>query len=181
LKGGYEEMKRTLGRFFPGVILLALVSILSPTNAYASVIASSGSPTQSITSVTFKVAPETTTGGIATGTISFTAGANNAVTRFFYVNTGTVNILSFTRTITQTVAAGGFTLNACPVNTTFSSNTTCSDASTPTTITLTGTGPALTVGQWSPIQLIVTKKNDAFTFASTVSGSQIRAGTNTAA
>ena len=175
-------MKRVLGRYFPGAILLALVSILSPTNAYASVIARAPNSTaQSITSVTFKVAPEATTGGTATGTISFTAGSKNAVTRFFYVNTGTVNILSFTRTITQTVAVGGFTLNACPINTTYSTNTTCSDGSTPTTITLTGTGPALTVGQWNPIQLIVAKASDAFTFASTVSGSQIRAGSNTTA
>ena len=175
-------MKRVLGRYFPGAILLALVSILSPSNAYAGVIAkASNSPTQSISTVTFKVAPETTTNGSATGIVTLTAAANNSDTFAFFVNTGTVNVKAFSWTITQTIGVGTFTLDACPVNTTFSTATLCSDSSAPTTITLTGTGPALTIGQWRPIHIFIKTKNNAFSVASTVSGSQVRNGTNTTA
>ncbi len=175
-------MKRTLGKYFPGVVLIALMSIFTPTTVYASVTAkASNSTAQSITSVTFKVAPEATTGGTATGIITWTAAANNANFYAYYVNTGTVNDTAFSWTVTHSVGTGTFTLNYCPVNTTFSSPTLCSNSSTPTTMPLTGTGPALTVGEWRPIHIKITKKNDAFTVASTVSGSQIRAGTNTVA
>lgn len=175
-------MKRTLGKFFPGVVLIALVSIFTPTTVYASVTAkASNSTAQSITSVTFKVAPETTTSGTATGIITWTAGANNANFFAYYVNTGTVDDAAFSWTVTQTVGGGGHTLNSCPVNTTFSTATLCSDSSTPTTMALTGTGPALAVGEWLPIHIKINSKNNAFTAASTVSGSQIRAGTNTVA
>ena len=175
-------MKRTLGKFFPGVILLALVSILSPTNAYASVIGTaSNSTAQSISTVTFKVAPQTTTGGSATGTVTLTAAAPNSDTFAFYKNTGTVNVTAFSWTITRATGTGIFTLDACPVNTTFATPTSCSDTSTPTTIPSTGTGPALTQGQWRPIHIFIKTKTDAFTVASTVSGSQVRTGTNTTA
>lgn len=175
-------MKRTLGKFFPGVVLIALVSIFTPTTVYASVTAkASNSSAQSITSVTFKVAPETTTSGTATGIITWTAGANNANFFAYYVNTGTVNDNAFSWTVTHTVGTGGFTLDFCPIGTTYSSATLCSDSSTPTSMALTGTGPALTVGQWRPIHIKISKKNDVFTAASSVSGSQIRAGTNTVA
>ena len=175
-------MKRTLGKYFPGVILLALVSIFTPTTVYASVTSkASNSTAQSITSVTFKVAPEATTSGTATGIITWTAGAANANFFSYYVNTGTVNVAAFSWTVTQTVGTGGFTLDFCPIGTTYSSATLCSDSSTPTTMALTGTGPALTIGQWRPIHIKITKKSDAFTAASTVSGAQIRAGTNTVA
>ena len=175
-------MRRTLGKFFPGAILFALVSILSPTNAYASVIAkASNSTAQSITSAIFSVAPESTTGGTAAGTVPLTAATPNSDTFAFYKNTGTVNVTAFTWTITHSTGTGIFTLDACPVNTTFTSATACSDLSTPTTIALTGTGPALTQGQWRPIHIFIKTKNDVFTVASTVSTSQIRAGTNTTA
>jgi len=172
-------MKRTLGRYFPGAILLALVSILSPTNAYASVISkASNSTAQSITSVTFKVTPETTTNGSAAGTVTLTAATPNSDTFAYFVNTGTVNVKAFSWTITHSVGTGTFTLDACPVNTTYSLPT-CSDGSTPITLATSGTGPALTVGQWRPIHILIKTKTDAFTVASTVSGSQIRTGTNT--
>ena len=175
-------MKTTLGKFFPGAILLALVSILSPTNAYASVIGTaSNSTAHSITTVTFKVAPQITTGGTATGTVTLTAATPNSDTFAFYKNTGTVNVTAFSWTITHSTGTGIFTLDTCPVNTTFSTPTTCSDASAPVTIPLTGTGPALTQGEWRPIHIFIKSKNDAFTVASSVSGSQVRTGTNTTA
>ena len=174
-------MKRTLGKFFPGIILLALVSILSPTDAYASVIAkTSNSTAQTITSVTFKVAPEATTNGTSTGLITWASSVNNTDFFAYYVNTGTVNTTAFSWTVAQTVVgAGSFTLDYCPINTTYSSPTLCSDSSAPTTMSLTGTGPALTVGQWRPIHMNIVKKSNTFTVASTVSRSQIRAATNT--
>ena len=177
-------MKRTLGKFFPGTILVALVSIFTPTTAFASVTATAPNTTpQSITSATFKVAPETTTGGTATGIITRTAPLGNDEFFLYYVNTGTINDTAFNWTVTQTIATGGFTLDFCPINKTYSSPTLCSDNSIPTSMALTGTnGPALTVGQWRPIHIKIKKSGDTFTFASSVSAaSQIRAGTNTVA
>ena len=175
-------MKRTLGKYFPGIVLVALIAILSPTNAYASTISRALNTTaQSFSTVNFKVAPELTTNGSGTGIQTFTSGSNGVNYYFYYVNTGTVNVNSFTWTIIQTFGANPYTLNACPINTTFNSPAQCSDLSAPTTIALTGTGPALTLGQWRPIHLLINKKNDIFTAASTVSSSQIRAATNTVA
>ena len=175
-------MKRTLGNFFPGVLLIALLSIFTSTTVYASVTAkASNSTAQSITSVKFKIAPETTTGGTASGIITLTGVGANSDNYMYYVNTGTVNDTAFSWTVVHTVGFGGYTLNYCPVNTTFSTATRCSDASTPVVMALTGTGPALTIGQWRPVHIKINTSGNAFTFASTVSGSQIRAGTNTVA
>ena len=175
-------MKRTLGNFFPGVVLIALISIFTPTTVYASVKASaSNSIAQSITSVMFKIAPETTTGGTATGIVTLTGVGANSNMYMYYVNTGTVNDTAVSWTVVHTVGVGGYTLNYCPVNTTFNTATQCSDLSAPVVMALTGTGPALTVGQWRPVHIKINTNGNAFTFASTVSGSQIRAGTNTVA
>ena len=177
-------MKRTLGKYFPGVVLIALVSIFTPTAAFASATAkASNSTVQSFKSAIFSVAPEATTGGTATGIITRTAPLNTDEFFFYYVNTGTINDTAFNWTVTQTIATGGFTLDFCPINKTYSSPTLCSDNSIPTSMALTGTnGPALTVGQWRPIHIKIKKSGDTFTFASSVSAaSQIRAGTNTVA
>jgi len=191
LKGGCEEMKRTLGRFFPGAILLALVSILSPTNAYASVIAkASNSSAQSIKTVTFQVAPELTTTGSATTFTPFSSTSNGVSHDAYFVNFGTVDVKAFTWTFNQTAGTSPATLYACPINIIFKPSVLqCSDSSTPTTIAttsvgpavLTGTGPALKIGEYYPIRLLINKKNDTFTVSSTVSGSQIRNATNTVA
>ena len=175
-------MKRTLGNFFPGVLLIALLSIFTSTTVYASVTAkASNSTAQSITSVKFKIAPETTTGGTAAGSITLTGSGPNSNMYMYYVNTGTVNDTAFSWTVARGVGVGTYTLNYCPVNTTFSTATQCSDLSVPTTMALTGTGPALTVGQWRPVHIKITTNGNSFIFTSTVSGSQIRAGTNTVA
>lgn len=176
-------MKRTFGKFFPGVVLIALVSIFTPTTVFASVTAgASNSTAQSVKSAIFSVAPEATTGGTATGIITRTAAAANAEFFLYYVNTGNVDVTTFNWTVTQTITTGGFTLDFCPINKTYSSPTLCSDNSTPTIMALTGTnGPALTVGQWRPIHIKIKKSGDQFTFASSVSTAQIRAGTNTVA
>ena len=176
-------MKRTLGRYFPGTVFLALVSILSPTNAYASVIAkASNSTAQSILSATFKVAPEVLSGDQTTGPLTLSSGVNGTDYYRFFKNIGTVDVKTFSWNITQTVATGSYTLDVCPVGQTFSTATSCSNSTFPTPLALSGiTGPALTVGQWQPIHLNISKKSDVFTVSSSVSGAQIRIGTNTTA
>ena len=175
-------MKSTLGKYFSGVTLIALIAIFTPTAAFASATAKASNPSaHSISSVTFKVAPENTTGGTASGLLTWTANSTTDI-YFYYVNTGTIQVNSFNWTITRTVGSGGFTITKCPINTTFSTATRCSDSSTPTSMTATGTtGPTLTPGQWLPVYINITSKTDTFTGASTVSRSQIRAGTNTVA
>lgn len=157
-----------------------LLASITPADANLGAQTSNGTA-QSLSTVTFKVAPEATTNGTATGIITWTAGAANANFYAYYVNTGTVNDAAFSWTVTRTVGTNSYTLDYCPTDTTFSSATLCSDSSTPTTMALTGTGPALAVGQWMPIHIKISKKNDAFTVAATVSASQIRTATNTVA
>ena len=124
---------------------------------------------------TFKIAPENTTTGTSSGILTWIANATTDI-YFYYVNTGSINVSSFNWTITRTVGSGAFVITKCPINTTFSSPTLCSDSSTPTSMTATGTtGPAMTPGQWLPVYINITKKTDTFTGASTVSSSQIRA------
>lgn len=60
-----------------GVVLIALVSTFTPTTVYVSLTARAANSTaQAMTSVTFKVDPESTAGGVATGIITWTAPAN---------------------------------------------------------------------------------------------------------
>lgn len=185
-------MKRTLGRYFPGAILLALVSILSPTSAYASVIAKvSNSTTHSVTSGTFKVAPQTAAqttqicplpAVATTGVKTIPTGSNGLDFFYCYLNTGTLALAGFTRTITLVAGNGtGSTFDSCPVGKTYNNSTQCSDLSTPITLSLTGTGPALLVGQWLPIHIFVSKSTATYTVSSTVTNSQIRTATNTTA
>ncbi len=175
-------MKRTLGKYSPGVILLALLTLLLPTTVYASVTAkASNSSAESFTTVIFSVAPESTTNGSATGVITWTAPANNSNFFAYFVNTGTISVTAFSSTITNVSGNAGNTLDSCPIGTTYSTATLCSDSSTPTTLALIATGPALTVGQWLPIHIKINKIGAVFSAGSTVSRSQIRAGTNTVA
>lgn len=175
-------MKRTLGGLFPGVVLLALLSVLIPTTVYASSTAKASNGTaQSFQTVIFSVAPETTTNGSATGIITWTAPANNTDFYAYYVNTGTIAVNAFTWTVAHVSGGAGNTLNYCPIGTTFTLPNKCSDNSTPTAMAASGTGPALAVGQWRPIHFKINSNGAVFTAASTVSRSQIRLATNTVA
>lgn len=124
---------------------------------------------------TFKVAPETTTAGTATGIQTFSAIRSNVDVYFYYVNTGNITVSAFTFTMAKTGGSGTYNLWKCPVNTTFSTATLCSDSSAPVSITLTGTGSSLSAGQWLPIYINVLSRSDTFTAASSVSSSQLRA------
>jgi len=183
-------MKRTLGKFFPGAILLALVSILSPTTAYASVTATAPNSTaQSILSGTFKVAPQTAApttqicplpAVATTGVKTIPTGSNGLDFYYCYLNTGTLALTGFTRTITLVGGNGNnSTFDSCPVGKTYNNSTQCSDFTIPTTLSLTGTGPALSVGEWLPIHIFVSKSTATYTISSKVSNSQIRSATNT--
>lgn len=154
-------------------------SALTPSDALAAN-ANNASQTLSIGTGTFKVVPETTTNGTATGIQSFPAASGSAGFKFFYVNTGKINANAFSWTIAYVSGTSGINLLLqCPVDTTFSSSSLCSDSSTPTTMAITGTGPALLTGQWLPVYLEITRNRTTYSAASTVSSSQIRAGFTT--
>lgn len=179
-------MKRTLGRYFPGTILLALVSILSPTSAYASIIAkASNSTAQSITSAAWKVAPEILSTDSTTGIQSWTSTSKNQYLTGFYKNIGSLDVTGFSWSIIQTVVSGSgaYTLTSCRVNQPFNTTTgLCADGFAPSPLGLSGTnGPALTQGSVWPIQIKLTKSGNTFTYASSVSTANIRGGTNTVA
>ena len=183
-------MKRTLGRFFPGAILLALVSILSPTNAYAGVLAkASNSTAQSISTVTFKVAPGTfpafantgITQNIPNTAITLSATSNNFDGYAFFNNTGTIAVTSFSWTFLRTAGNGVDSFDYCPVNNTFISATNCTNSFLPSTMALTGVQFAVPAGQLVAIHFNFKKSTDVYTMSSTVSRSQIRSGTNTTA
>jgi len=117
-KGGYEEMKRTLGRYFPGAILLALVSILSPTTAYASVTAKvSNTTAQSITSGTFQVAAEGTPSGTVTGQLSLPSVDKTTGVLMYLVNFGSINSASETITPSPTTPSNKpYALDYCLIS-----------------------------------------------------------------
>ena len=179
-------MKRTLGKYFPGVVLIALVSIFTPTTAFASVTAAAPNTTpQSITSATFKVAPEASiSGSTTTAYLTPTTTSNSQIIKVYFVNFGTININAFDYSTALASGSGSYTLTQCPVNQTFTTPTTCSSGVT-NSLASSGTGPALTVGQWVPIEITIAKKTSAVTVSSTVSSTvsnyQIRAGTKTVA
>lgn len=108
-------MKRTLGRYFPGAILLALVSILSPTNAYASVISkASNSTAQSVQTGTFQVAAESAPNGTVTGQRPLGSVDKSTGVLMYLVNFGTIKSASETITPSpSTTTNKPYTLDYC--------------------------------------------------------------------
>jgi len=177
-----EKKMRVTKKVIATLLCLPFLIALSIAPAGANLSAkTNNTPAMSWKTGIFSVAPETSTNvAIATtGVKSIPAGSGGLDFFFYYLNTGTIDISAFTRTITLTAGNGnGSLVNSCPVGTTYNTPTQCSNLSAPTTITLTGTGPALSVGQWQPIHIFVNKNTAAYTIASKVTSSQLRAPVN---
>ena len=159
---------------FTKIMLFTCVLTIASNVAFASLTAKS-TVSVSLGTAKFMVAPENTTGSTATGTKSWTAVNANTDIYFFYKNTGSLTVTAFSWAITHTSGGGGYSIYSCPVGTTFTSATLCSDSSTPVVKGNSGTGPSLTSGQWVPIYINIAAKNDSFRASATVSSSQIRA------
>lgn len=177
-----ENKMRVIEKVIATLLCLPFLLIISITPADANLSANTNNTTaMSWKTGIFSVAPETSTNiAVATtGIKSIPAGSGGLDFFFYYLNTGTINISAFTRTITLTAGnATGSTFDSCPIGKTYNNPTQCSDFSAPTTITLTGTGPALSAGQWQPIHIFVNKNTAAYTIASNVTSSQLRAPVN---
>lgn len=175
------KIKRsTLIAVVVGAITLAptlLVSAMATLNAHVS-----NASAQSVGSGTFKIFPSATAGGAATGAITL---SNTSAAQFAYIkNSGSIDTAKFTNTVTW-AGVKTTTLKRCPLNTTFSSATSCSDGSTPVTIA-TGTANAaalvitftIPAGSYLPIS-IQPSKTDTPTISTSVSSTQIRTSTVT--
>lgn len=158
-----------------GVISLAptlLVSATASINALTNNISAESTGTG-----TFKIYPSTAVGGAAGGAIALSN--SNAAQFAFINNSGTITTAQFTNTVTWS-SGGTTTLSRCPLNTTFTSATVCSDASTPVVIatgTVSGTGLVVTftipVGSYLPISVKTSGKATP-TISTSVSSTQIR-------
>lgn len=137
------------------------------------------SSAESIGTGTFKIYPGATTGAAATGapiTLSNSVAAQFA----FIKNSGTIDTASFAITVTW-AGIKTTTLKYCPLNTTFSSATLCSDSTAPvligagiadgSVVTVTVTMPS---GSFLPIS-VKPSKSDIPTIGTSVSSTQIRA------
>ena len=111
-------MKRTLGKYFPGIVLIALVSIFTPTAAFASATAkASNSTAQSITSGTFRVAAEGAPTGTVTAQLPLGSVDKNTGVLMYLVNFGTIKSMSETITPSPTpVSNKPYTLDYCLIS-----------------------------------------------------------------
>ena len=173
--------RSTLIAVVVGAISLAptlLVSATAALNAYTRNVAS-----QSVGSGTFIIYPSALSTGSATGA-AITLLNSNAAQFAFIKNSGTLDTAKFTNTVSW-AGVKTTTLKRCPLNTTFSSATLCSDGSAPVTIA-TGTANAVALvviftipaGSYLPIS-IQPSKTDTPTISTSVSSTQIRATTVT--
>ncbi len=164
-----------------GVISLAptlLVSATAAINAHTNNVSA-----ESVGTGTFKIYPSATAGGAATGA-AITLVNSSAAQFLFIKNSGTIDTARFTNTVTW-AGVKTTTLKNCPLNTTFTSATLCSNSTTPVTIaTGTANGAALVVtftipaGSYLPIS-IAPSKADTPTISTSVSSTQIRTATVT--
>ena len=173
-------VRSTLIAAVVGVISLAptlLVSATASINARTNNVSA-----ESIGTGTFKIYPSATVGGAAGGAIAL---ANTNAAQFAFINnSGTITTAQFTNTVTW--SSGSTTkLSRCPLNTTFTSATGCSDLSAPVVIatgTLSGAGLVVTftipAGSYLPISVTPTGKSTP-TISTSVSSTQIRTATVT--
>ena len=174
-------VRSTLIAAVVGVISLAptlLVSATAAINARANNVSA-----ESVGTGTFKIYPSATTGGAATGA-AITLVNSNAAQFLFIKNSGTINTAKFTNTVTWT-SSRTTTLKNCPLNTTFTSATLCSNSSVPVSIaTGTTSGTALVVtftipsGSYLPISITPSGLGTP-TISTSVSSTQIRTATVT--
>ena len=136
---------------------------------------------QSVGSGTFIIYPSATAGGTASGAITLIN--SNAAQFAFIKNSGTLDTAKFTNTVTWS-SAKTTTLKRCPLNTTFTSATVCSDTSTPVTIA-TGTANAaalivtfaIPAGSYLPVSVTPNSGTVTPTISTSVSSTQIRTAT----
>ncbi len=132
------------------------------------------SQTQGITTASYLAAPvSATTASNPKQALQIQPG-NSTAAQYFYVKSfGTDALTGFT--FSGTTTSGTLTYKKCPIGTTFSSSTRCSDNSTPTSVTAGAVTAALGTSSYQPMSVTPSKTNVTITITVTVSSTQDRA------
>ena len=132
------------------------------------------SQTQAISTATYLAAAVTTTGAANPKASLSSVMGNNTNPLYFYVKSfGTDTLTGFT--FSGTTTSGSLTYKKCPIGTTFTSATRCSDTSTPTTATAGAVTAALTTGQYLPMSATPNRNSVTITISISVGNTQDRA------
>ena len=159
-----------------GLVLGALVIAPQVTDlASASVSALAGnSQTQGISTSTYLAAAVTTTSAANPKQALQIQPGNTTSAQYFYVKSfGSSSLTGFT--FSGSTTSGTLTYKKCPIGTTFSTATKCSDASTPTTVSASGVTAALGTSGYLPMSVTPSKTNVTITISISVSNTQDRA------
>lgn len=134
--------------------------------------------TASFSSGSFRLHATTSPSGAVTGTALVLA--NSSAAQFFYLrNTGTMQINSFTMTVTGSAGGSIFTYRRCDANVAFTALNTCASGSF-TTLTLSSNVGTLTIPAGTNFHIQITpNKTTTPTINITVSRSRASAGTTT--
>lgn len=125
---------------------------LSPADASMSAKAATAVGAESVSTTTFIVYPTTTSNGANPNGVALGLSHTSSSQTFFVRNTGAKNLNSFVFSVASAPTAN-FTYKNCPINTTFSSATKCSDGSTAPSVSAGTVGIALPAGSYIEIQL----------------------------
>ena len=132
------------------------------------------SQTQGISTATYLAAAVSATGTTNPKQSLQIATGGNTNPQYFYVkNFGTDALIGFG--FTGTATSGTLTYKRCPVGTSFSTATRCSDSSTPAAATAGAVTAALSIGAYLPMSATPSKTNITITIAISVNNTQDRA------
>jgi len=159
-----------------GLVLGALFitpQVTDLASAAASALAGN-SQTQGITTATYLAAAVSSTGASNPKVALQIVTGGNTNAQYFYVkNFGSNALIGFG--FTGNVTSGTLTYKKCPVGTTFSTATRCSDSSTPTTASAGAVTTSLAAGSYLPMSVTPSKTNVTITIATSVNNTQDRA------
>ena len=132
------------------------------------------SQTQSISTASYLAAPVSSTAASNPKQALQIQPGNSTAAQYFYVKSfGTDSLTGFT--FSGTTTSGSLTYKKCPIGTTFSSSTRCSDSSTPTTVTAGAVTAALGTSSYQPMSVTPSKTNVTITITVTINNTQDRA------
>ncbi len=134
--------------------------------------------TTSFSSASFRLHATSSAAGAITGAALILSNSN--AKQFFYIrNTGTMQINSYTMTVTGSASGSSFNYRRCNANVAFTAADTCASGS-PTTFTLSSNVATLTIPAGTNFHIqIAPNKTTTPTINISVSRSQVIAGTTT--
>jgi hypothetical protein len=177
VKGSKLSRRRRLSFFSFFLALLTAIPSMSISIAGLKGTAAN-SLVMSVGTGTYLAAAVTSTGAVnPLAAYSVTNGNNTNPQSFFIKNFGTNALIG--ASFSATSAKGVVTFTRCPVGTTFSTATTCSDSSTAISTAQGSFSVSFSAGQFVPMRAIPSKNGDTITINVTLSSAQEPAATNT--